>query len=57
LLPQGLRILAGMQIAGYPLTWIGELRMIIYASLIILIMLTRPQGLFAVRGLKPRRMN
>jgi branched-chain amino acid transport system permease protein len=55
LLPQGLRVLAGLQIGSYSLSWVGELRMIIYALLIILIMLTRPQGLFSVRGLKPRQ--
>jgi len=55
LLPQGLRILSGLQIGGFSLSWVGELRMIIYALLIILIMLTRPQGLFSVHGLKPRQ--
>jgi branched-chain amino acid transport system permease protein len=55
LLPQGLRVLAGMEIGGMSLKWVGELRMIIYALLIIIIMLTRPQGLFSVRGLKPRK--
>jgi len=55
LLPQGLRVIAGTQIGNFSLRWVGELRMIIYASLIILIMLTRPQGLFSMRGLKPRR--
>jgi len=55
LLPQGLRLIAGLEIGGHSLHWVAELRMIIYASLIILIMLTRPQGLFAVHGLKPRQ--
>src|SRR5438067_4130087 len=55
LLPQGLRLIAGLEIGGYSLRWVAELRMIIYASLIILIMLTSPQGLFAVHGLKPRQ--
>src|SRR4051812_35684320 len=55
LLPQGLRVLAGLQIGGFSLHWVAEMRMIIYASLIILIMLTRPQGLFSIRGLKPRK--
>ena len=55
LLPQGLRIVAGMQIGRFSLNWVAELRMIIYAALIILIMLTRPQGLFSIRGLKPRQ--
>jgi branched-chain amino acid transport system permease protein len=55
LLPQGLRVVAGMEIGGLSLRWLGEMRMILYALLIILIMLTRPQGLFAIRGLKPRQ--
>jgi branched-chain amino acid transport system permease protein len=55
LLPQGLRVIAGLQIGGHSLRWVAELRMIIYALLIILIMLTRPQGLFSIRGLKPRQ--
>ena len=55
LLPQGLRVIAGTEIGGFSLRWVGELRMIIYASLIILIMLTRPQGLFSLHGLKPRQ--
>src|SRR5437899_405081 len=55
LLPQGLRLVAGLQIGGFSLHWVAEMRMIIYASLIILIMLTRPQGLFSIRGLKPRK--
>jgi branched-chain amino acid transport system permease protein len=55
LLPQGLRLVAGLEIGGFSLHWVAELRMIIYASLIILIMLTRPQGLFSIRGLKPRK--
>jgi len=55
LLPQGLRLIAGLEVGGISLRWVGELRMILYALLIILIMLTRPQGLFSVRGLKPRQ--
>jgi branched-chain amino acid transport system permease protein len=55
LLPQGLRLVAGLQIGGLSLHWVAEMRMIIYASLIILIMLTRPQGLFSIHGLKPRK--
>jgi branched-chain amino acid transport system permease protein len=55
LLPQGLRLIAGLEVGGMSLRWVGELRMILYALLIILIMLTRPQGLFSMRGLKPRQ--
>jgi len=45
LLPEGLR-----KLAGYPyLGWIGDTRMIIYSLLLIALMLTRPQGLFAWR--------
>jgi len=32
-----------------PLAWIGDTRMIIYSLLLILLMLTRPQGLFSFR--------
>ena len=51
LLPEGLRALAGIpQIPGvakpYPLSWIGDTRMMIYSLLLIVLMLTRPQGLF-----------
>jgi len=51
LLPEGLRALAGIpQIPGvakpYPLGWIGDTRMMIYSLLLIVLMLTRPQGLF-----------
>ena len=45
LLPEGLR-----KLAGYPhLGWIGDTRMIIYSLLLIVLMLTRPQGLFAFK--------
>jgi branched-chain amino acid transport system permease protein len=45
LLPEGLR-----KLAGYPhLGWIGDTRMIIYSLLLIVLMLTRPQGLFALK--------
>ena len=54
LLPEGLRLLAGIEYlpgiaAERPLGWIGETRMIIYSLLLIVLMLTRPQGLFRVR--------
>lgn len=45
LMPEGLR-----KLAGYPhLGWIGDTRMVIYSLLLIVLMLTRPQGLFAWR--------
>jgi len=45
LMPEGLR-----KLAGYPhLGWIGDTRMIIYSLLLIVLMLTRPQGLFLWR--------
>jgi len=51
LLPEGLRWLAGIEhLPGiakmHPLGWIGGTRMIIYSLLLIVLMLTRPQGLF-----------
>jgi branched-chain amino acid transport system permease protein len=54
LLPEGLRMLAGVEhlpgMAAYkPLGWISETRMIIYSLLLIVLMLTRPQGLFTLR--------
>lgn len=45
LLPEGLRALAGINHLG----WIGDTRMIIYSLLLVVLMLTRPQGLFAFR--------
>jgi branched-chain amino acid transport system permease protein len=51
LMPEGLR-----KLAGYPhLGWIGDMRMIIYSLLLIVLMLTRPQGLFTWRQ-KSRRV-
>jgi branched-chain amino acid transport system permease protein len=54
LMPEGLRSLADIQsIPGissqYPLSWIGNTRMIIYSLLLVVIMLTRPQGLFVFK--------
>lgn len=51
LLPEGLRVLADIpHLPGItterPLSWVGETRMIIYSLLLIVLMLTRPQGLF-----------
>lgn len=52
LLPEGLRLLADIEhlpglAAERPLGWIGSTRMIIYSLLLIVLMLTRPQGLFS----------
>ena len=54
LLPEGLRQLSGIEhLPGFtterPLSWIGDTRMIIYSLLLIVLMLTRPQGLFSLR--------
>jgi branched-chain amino acid transport system permease protein len=51
LLPEGLRSLGDIEhvpgmSAEFPLSWIGNLRMVIYSLLLVVIMLTRPQGLF-----------
>ncbi len=57
LLPEGLRYLAGIEhvpgiAQAFPLGWIGDTRMIIYSLLLIVLMLTRPQGLFRLRKRK-----
>jgi branched-chain amino acid transport system permease protein len=54
LLPEGLRMLSGIEhLPGFatdrPLSWIGDTRMIIYSLLLIVLMLTRPQGLFSLK--------
>lgn len=54
LLPEGLRQLAGIEhlpglTKAYPLGWIADARMVIYSLLLIILMLTRPQGLFTFR--------
>jgi branched-chain amino acid transport system permease protein len=54
LLPEGLRMLSGIEhLPGFtaerPLGWIGDTRMIIYSLLLIVLMLTRPQGLFSLK--------
>jgi branched-chain amino acid transport system permease protein len=54
LLPEGLRSLQDIErIPGFatefPLSWIGNTRMIIYSLLLIALMLTRPQGLFTIK--------
>lgn len=54
LLPEGLRGLSGYSIPFLPekwqsLSWIKDTRMIIYSLLLIILMLTRPQGLFTFR--------
>jgi branched-chain amino acid transport system permease protein len=58
LLPEGLRMLSGIQhLPGIPsdrpLAWIGDTRMIIYSLLLIVLMLTRPQGLFSLKKTSP----
>jgi branched-chain amino acid transport system permease protein len=57
LLPEGLRALADIEhlpgfASQHPLGWVGDTRMIIYSLLLIVLMLTRPQGLFRIRQLK-----
>ncbi len=57
LLPEGLRWLAGIPslpgiAKAHPFAWVGDTRMIIYSLLLIVLMLTRPQGLFTWK-LKP----
>jgi branched-chain amino acid transport system permease protein len=54
LLPEGLRWLAGVQALpgiakAFPFAWVGNTRMVIYSLLLIVLMLTRPQGLFAFK--------
>jgi len=52
LLPEGLRNLGDIHhlpgiSAEFPLSWIVKTRMVIYSLLLVVLMLTRPQGLFA----------
>lgn len=54
LLPEGLRELGDIQnIPGittdFPLKWIKDTRMVIYSLLLVVLMLTRPQGLFRIK--------
>jgi branched-chain amino acid transport system permease protein len=54
LLPEGLRLAAGIEhLPGinqdHPLSWVGNARMVIYSLLLVVLMLTRPQGLFTFR--------
>ncbi len=54
LLPEGLRSLQDLEhipgiSAERPLSWIGNTRMIIYSLLLVVLMLTRPQGLFRIK--------
>jgi len=58
LLPEGLRWLAGVpSLPGipraYPFAWVGNTRMVIYSLLLIVLMLTRPQGLFTWKRKTP----
>lgn len=54
LLPEGLRSLGDVEhvpgMSGeFPLSWISNIRMVIYSLLLIALMLTRPQGLFTMK--------
>jgi branched-chain amino acid transport system permease protein len=54
LLPEGLRSLGDIEhvpgmSAEFPLSWISNTRMIIYSLLLVVLMLTRPQGLFVFK--------
>jgi branched-chain amino acid transport system permease protein len=60
LLPEGLRAIAGIEhIPGiareFPLSWVGDARMIIYSLLLVVLMLTRPQGLFNLLKSSPSK--
>jgi branched-chain amino acid transport system permease protein len=54
LLPEGLRAIADIEhipgiVTAHPFVWVSDTRMIIYSLLLIILMLTRPQGLFSLR--------
>ncbi|HTR42540.1 MAG TPA: branched-chain amino acid ABC transporter permease [Pseudomonadales bacterium] len=54
LLPEGLRNLGDVAhlpgiSADHPLSWVKDTRMVIYSLLLVVLMLTRPQGLFAFK--------
>ena len=54
LLPEGLRQISDIpSVPGFksdhPFSWVGDTRMIIYSLLLIVLMLTRPQGLFTFK--------
>ncbi len=54
LLPEGLRSLGDIEhVPGmsseFPLSWISNTRMILYSLLLVVLMLTRPQGLFVFK--------
>src|SRR5215469_1670595 len=54
LLPEGLRSMQDIEhVPGiareFPLSWIGNTRMIIYSLLLVVLMLTRPKGLFTIK--------
>lgn len=61
LLPEGLRSLAGFSVpwpgraTPLSLRWIGESRPLLYSILLIVLMLARPQGLFAWRPRQTRQ--
>lgn len=55
LMPEGLRSLQDVEhvpgmTSEFPLSWIGNTRMIIYSLLLVVLMLTRPQGLFKIKN-------
>ena len=54
LLPEGLRAVAGIEHlpgigTAFPLSWVGDARMVIYSLLLIILMLARPQGIFSFK--------
>jgi branched-chain amino acid transport system permease protein len=55
ILPEFLRTVSGYTWLPLPLRHVAENRMIIYSLLLIILMLTRPQGLFGGLGLARRR--
>lgn len=57
ILPEGLRTLSEWQALPEALRHFVQNRMILYSLLLIVLMLTRPQGLFTLHGRKPRTGN
>jgi len=55
ILPEGLRYVAHQPWLPDSLRPIAENRMILYSLLLIILMITRPQGLFGGLGLKRRK--
>jgi branched-chain amino acid transport system permease protein len=55
LLPEGLRCIGDIQhlpgiAADSPLKWVKDTRMVIYSLLLVVLMLTRPKGLFRIKN-------